>query len=177
MSKQTGVKDLAQLLQLYLHAKEIGIDFVRSSDTEEEYILMDDVEPENLGNKDALLLREFSKLGSVAQEFDRLFGSHQKVIASLEKYEETNQMKDLISIVERLQKELIQCKDEENNAGIRAQFPSSLIKTENEYGNGCAISTVSELEILNKVRTYINLNKDYHTFLLKTEVRNEEQGD
>ena len=75
-------------------------------------------------------------------------------------------MKDLVGIVDRLQKELTQSKVDDNNAGLRAQFPPSLIKTE-EQGSGCAISTANELEILNKVRTYINLNRDYHNYMLK----------
>ena len=49
---------------------------------------MDDDGPDGFGNKDALVLREFTKLGSVSFEFDRLFGNHQKVIATLEKYED-----------------------------------------------------------------------------------------
>ena len=76
-------------------------------------------------------------------------------------------MKDLVCIVERLQKELTQSKSDDENAGLRAQFPSSLIKTENDFESGYAISTDHELEILNKVRTYINLNEDYHNFMLK----------
>ena len=61
MDKQTGTKELSQLLQLYGHAKALGIDF--SGDFQEEYILMDDEEQNPNVDKDAIILREFSKLG------------------------------------------------------------------------------------------------------------------
>ena len=74
-------------------------------------------------------------------------------------------MQDLITIVERLQRELQQKRD---NAILSAQFPPSLIKTESELNGGCAIVTQKELEILNKVRTYIKLNKDYHDYMKRS---------
>ena len=74
-------------------------------------------------------------------------------------------MQDLITIVDRLQKELSQSRDD---ASLRAQFPPSLIKTETELSGGYAIVTSKELEILNKVRTYINLNKDYHDYMKRS---------
>ena len=41
-----------------------------------------------------------------------------------------------------------------------------MIKTESELN--CAIITSKELEILNKVRTYIKLNKDYHDYMKRS---------
>ena len=49
-----------------------------------------------------------------------------------------------------------------------AQFPPSLIKTEAELGRGYAIVTTKELEILTKVRTYIDLNRDYHDYMRRS---------
>ena len=37
---------------------------------------MDDEDTDALANKDLILLREFSKFGKVAYEFDKLFGTH-----------------------------------------------------------------------------------------------------
>ena len=51
---------------------------------------------------------------------------------------------------------------------MRAQFPPSLIKTETEQGSGYAIVTTKELEILTKVRTYIDLNRDYHDYMRRS---------
>ena len=164
MNKQTGVKDLSELLKLYIQARDLDIDFAKQQEQEEEYILMDD-DTDALANKEVLLIREFAKLGSVSFEFDRLFGTHQKVISTLEKYEEQNKMEDLMQITDRLHRELTRDKGDGSNV---AHFPQSLIKTENEFGQGYAISTAVELEILVKVRTYINLNKDYHCYM-KTE--------
>jgi hypothetical protein len=39
-----------------------------------------------------------------------------------------------------------------------------------EPSKGCAISTNAEQEVLQKVRSYINLNQDYQNFILKQEV-------
>ena len=64
-------------------------------------------------------------------------------------------MDDLIQIVDRLHRELT--RDRIDGSGM-AQFPPSLIKSENEFGQGYAISTAVELDALVKVRTYINLN-------------------
>ena len=53
---------------------------------------MDDEDQNTALDRDSMILRDFSKLGQVAHEFDRLFGSHQKIIATLEKYEEDDKM-------------------------------------------------------------------------------------
>ena len=90
MDTQTGSKELSQLLQLFGQANALGIDFDNA--LKDEYILMDDEEQNSAMDRDSMILRDFSKLGQVAHEFDKLFGSHQKIIATLEKYEEDDKM-------------------------------------------------------------------------------------
>ena len=65
-------------------------------------------------------------------EFDTLFGTHQKVIQTLEKYEQQGQFAELIQIVDRIQMKLLSIKQ-----------------------SCCQISPANELEQLQKVRQYI----------------------
>ena len=53
-----------------------------------------------------MILREFERLGKVAGEFDEMFGTHQKIISSLEKYEKENRMSEFKAIVDRLYQDL-----------------------------------------------------------------------
>lgn len=48
------------------------------------------------------VLSEFVKLSRVAVEFDSLFGTHQKVIETLERYERDRAMQKLLDKVDSL---------------------------------------------------------------------------
>jgi hypothetical protein len=48
------------------------------------------------------VLSEFVKLSKVAVDFDNLFGTHQKVIDTLERYEKEKSMQKLIEKVDLL---------------------------------------------------------------------------
>ena len=146
--KTNGIKELAQLLSLYYRAKELNIDLsiVEQPDLIEE----GDFTTINLP-----VLSEFVKLSKVAVDFDNLFGTHQKVIETLERYEKKKSMQELVEKVDSLSEQL-QFQSAQSNPEIKL-----------EPSKGCAISTNAEQEILQKVRSYINLNQDYQNFILK----------
>ena len=115
MDKATGTKDLAQLLCLYNRAKELEIDFDKAQSSavqEEEATAIYNLAKQRLHdqqmNQENLILKEFSRLGKVSREFDQLFGTHLKIIQTLEKHEKEDKMDDLKKIVEKLQADLQQ---------------------------------------------------------------------
>ena len=75
-------RELSHLLMLYYKAKELQINLSSPLVHDQEYILTDD-EP----NPQQELVTEFEQLALNAVEFDTLFGTHQKVIATLERFE------------------------------------------------------------------------------------------
>lgn len=81
MDKATGTKDLAQLLCLYTRACELEIDFNKTSSFQDECVVADDPQGgQEHQRTQGMILKEFSRLGQVAKEFDSLFGTHQKII-------------------------------------------------------------------------------------------------
>lgn len=71
---------------LYYKAKELNINFELMQPHDAAFSLM---------------ITEFEQLAKIAEDFDNLFGTHQKIIATLEKYETT--MGTLISTVDHMQ--------------------------------------------------------------------------
>jgi len=53
-------------------------------------------------------LSEFNRLGQVSNKFDCLFGTHQKIIQTLERHERESRMDELKAIVQGLQTDLQQ---------------------------------------------------------------------
>jgi hypothetical protein len=80
------IKELSHLLLLYYSAKELQINFSQIMPPD-EYILTDD-EPNQLND----MIRDFEQIALNAVEFDSLFGTHQKVIATLERFESLGQI-------------------------------------------------------------------------------------
>jgi hypothetical protein len=79
------------MLNLYYRSKEINIDL---SSLEHQEVMDDD--------PNFQVLSEFIKLSRVAVEFDSLFGTHQKVIETLERYERDRAMQKLLNKVDSL---------------------------------------------------------------------------
>ena len=178
MDKATGTKDLAQLLCLYTRAKELEIDFSKthSSSFQDVEAAAEENSEKSKVDPESLILKEFSRLGTVSSEFDQLFGTHLKIIQTLEKHEKENMMEDLKKIVEKLQVDLQQSpispSNEVSNGAVAEQqvnplLPPTLVKRETQFGSRVfAISTANELQILNKVRDYIRLNENYMDYML-----------
>ena len=79
ISEYSQTRELSHLLMLYYRAKELNISMELLFP--DEFILTDD-EPAQPG-----IIAEFEHLARIAEEFDSLFGTHYKIIATLEKYE------------------------------------------------------------------------------------------
>jgi predicted metal-binding transcription factor (methanogenesis marker protein 9) len=95
------------------------------------------------------VLSEFARLSKVAVEFDSLFGTHQKVIETLERYEKDKAMQQLMDKVDSLQEQLLFTFSNQSNPDVKSEQ------------KGFVISTIAEQEVLQKVRSYIRLNQDY----------------
>ena len=82
-------------------------------------------------------------MAEVAVEFDKLFGTHQKIVQTLEDHEKESSI--LVEIVDRLHGQLISLKE-----------------------RSVPITCGPELDTLQKVRTYITLNEDYIRYLAES---------
>jgi len=102
-------------------------------------VIQDDSDVRALQN--VKVLQEFLKLSKIAQEFDSLFGTHQKVIATLERFENDQAMNKLLKKIDLLQQQL---KSEFQTSSLNPE-----VKTESYVArSGCAISTSAEVETL-----------------------------
>ena len=61
----------------------------------------------NQEDTESIILQEFNRLGQVSNKFDALFGTHQKIIQTLEKHEREDKMDELKEIVQSLQADLM----------------------------------------------------------------------
>jgi hypothetical protein len=86
------VKELSQLLQLHYKAKELNLHVNQTQAMDN--IVSDDV-PSTANS-----VSEFQAMAEIAVEFDSLFGTHNKVIATLETNEYN--LNGLSTVVDRL---------------------------------------------------------------------------
>lgn len=94
-----STKELSYLLNLYYSAKELQINFGQIPQPD-EYILTDDEPQHNV-------ISDFEQIALNAVEFDSLFGTHQKIISTLERYESLGQISQLVETVDRISKKLV----------------------------------------------------------------------